>query len=831
MEREREGWFTGHAPAAVQDFFQACDRNFEANEASARALASKSTSPQELTVGQQAADARERMRLASRGNWGPCEEHLGELGRRFARAGLEFAAWYEISNTFYAAIVPRLIEAFAGEPSRLEGCMLVLGTYQQRSLSTIAREYIATKDQLLGDAELTSGRVLEASLDAVIEMDHRGVITAFNPMAERTFGYSRHQAIGALLADLIIPERDREAHASGLARVVGTREMRIVGRRVELTGMRADRSEFPIELSIIAADRPDGAVRFTGFLRDLTERRRAEDSAALWSHALEQAQFGVVVSDATSQVIRRVNPAYARMLGYEPDELVGMSGYQLLSPRTVAQLAAYSALLQEPGFTTIEVELQHKDGSGVPVLVSTSTIEHVPGTSVRVSTILDMSARDALQRQRGEAQLAVVRTAARLELVSTTAHEFAATSGRSVDLLALVARRLSEIIGDGCAVRLISDDGEWVEPSAAFHHPDPDHSETALRVVGSLRQRVGDGIAGRVAANGTPMLIAELDPAALLDAMSEPFRELLAKLSVHSALAVPLCSKGRTIGVVSLIRTRPGAPYTLEDQQLAHDLADRAGLAIDNAVLVDTLEQRVAERTTALELANMELEAFSYSVSHDLRSPLRAIDGFSQALLADYGDQLDAEGQHLLGRIYAGTQRMASLIEALLGLARISRTPLRVRDIDLSVISTEVVAELVRREPSRVVEIHIAPGLRARGDHQLIRIVLENLIGNAWKFTNRQSRGEVWIGGDAGVFHVRDSGAGFDMAYSGKLFAPFQRLHAATDFEGTGIGLATVHRIIRHHHGRIWAESAPGRGATFYFTLGGAESDLGHVPK
>jgi light-regulated signal transduction histidine kinase (bacteriophytochrome) len=246
--------------------------------------------------------------------------------------------------------------------------------------------------------------------------------------------------------------------------------------------------------------------------------------------------------------------------------------------------------------------------------------------------------------------------------------------------------------------------------------------------------------------------------------------------------------------------------------------------AIDNAVLVETLERRVAARTAALEAANQELEAFSFSVSHDLRAPLRTIGGFSDILLADYAGQLAPDAGRYLQRIRAATHRMSGLIDDLLNLARITRVQLRWAPIDLAVIAAPIIAELARRDPGRITQIHVVPGLTGHGDGKLMTIALENLLGNAWKFTAKQSAAEIWLGSEDRdghrAFFVRDSGAGFDMKYADKLFLPFQRLHTTDDFEGVGVGLATVQRIISHHGGRIWAESRVGAGATFFFFLG-----------
>ncbi|MBE8999538.1 hypothetical protein G1O98_07310 [Nostoc sp. UIC10630] len=235
------------------------------------------------------------------------------------------------------------------------------------------------------------------------------------------------------------------------------------------------------------------------------------------------------------------------------------------------------------------------------------------------------------------------------------------------------------------------------------------------------------------------------------------------------------------------------------------------------------LEQRVAERTAQLEATNKEMEAFSYSVSHDLRAPLRSIDGFSQALLEDYADKLDTLGQNYLQRVRAATQRMAQLIDDLLNLSRLTRSEMRSEKVDLSALVEAIATELHKTQPERQVEFAIAPGLVTNGDAHLLRIVLENLLGNAWKFTGKHQKARIEFGllqqDDTHVYFVRDDGTGFDMAYVEKLFGAFQRLHAMTEFEGTGIGLATVQRIVHRHGGRVWAESAVEQGATFYFTL------------
>ncbi len=233
------------------------------------------------------------------------------------------------------------------------------------------------------------------------------------------------------------------------------------------------------------------------------------------------------------------------------------------------------------------------------------------------------------------------------------------------------------------------------------------------------------------------------------------------------------------------------------------------------------LERRVAERTLQLELANKELESFSYSVSHDLRAPLRAIDGFSQALIEDCEPRLDERGKNYLERVRKAAQRMADLIDALLKLARVARADISYSEVDLSHLVQGVLDELQEGDPDRTVVRAVSPGLRASGEPQLLRVVLENLIGNAWKFTRGVPGARIEVGwsGESKEFYVRDTGAGFDMTYQNKLFGAFQRLHSSEEYEGTGIGLATVARIVHRHGGSIRAVGEVGKGATFFFTL------------
>lgn len=241
------------------------------------------------------------------------------------------------------------------------------------------------------------------------------------------------------------------------------------------------------------------------------------------------------------------------------------------------------------------------------------------------------------------------------------------------------------------------------------------------------------------------------------------------------------------------------------------------------------LEERVRQRTAQLEAANHELEAFSYSVSHDLRSPLKTINGFSHLLEREVSDQAGEKAKHYVKRIRAGTRQMGELIDGLLALAKLSRETLQWSEVDLSAIARRVAQDYQERDANRQVDVQVRSGMRVTGDARLLAVVIENLLGNAWKFTSKREQAHIEIGTQAGmaketVFFVKDNGAGFDMAHAEKLFGTYERLHSPSDFSGTGIGLATVKRVIDRHAGRVWALGKENEGATFYFTLGVADA-------
>jgi light-regulated signal transduction histidine kinase (bacteriophytochrome) len=331
--------------------------------------------------------------------------------------------------------------------------------------------------------------------------------------------------------------------------------------------------------------------------------------------------------------------------------------------------------------------------------------------------------------------------------------------------------------------------------------------------------------------------------------LSDCHIQILAQFQVRANLVVPLLQGDRLWGLLCIHQCRAPREWQPTEIEFVSQIANHLGVALHHAELLAKLQAEILDRQAAqqqaldfnhglqqamveLKSVNRELETFSYSVSHDLRAPLRSIDGFSQALLEDCVEQLDQTGHDYLRRIRTATQRMGHLIDDLLTLSRVSRSDMRREPVDLSKLATQIATDLQQADPDRQVEAIVQPDLVDRGDSRLLHAVLENLLSNAWKFTGTRAPAKVEFGtlplptlaaGSSDLqpltYFVRDNGVGFDMAYVGKLFSPFQRLHSVQEFPGNGIGLATVQRIVHRHGGRVWAEGAIDRGATFYFTL------------
>jgi signal transduction histidine kinase len=414
------------------------------------------------------------------------------------------------------------------------------------------------------------------------------------------------------------------------------------------------------------------------------------------------------------------------------------------------------------------------------------------------------------------------RHANRMQALAESAQLFAEATTDWKRVLGLVARRFSELVGEATNIRLI--DGDELVPVATYH-ADPEierylrefHDETFLRV--------GEGISGHVLDTGEPYYMPELDLDKLKQSIVPRFVPIFEKIGITGMIVARLRARGVNLGYVSLFRTgssRP--PYDLEDLHLVRDLADRAALAIDNSRLLDGLERRVAERTSALQSANHELEAFAHSVSHDLRSPLRSIVAFSHILDEEHGSHLDNDAREMLGVIRKNAERLHHLVDDLLRLSRLGHRALHpVVEVDMNEVASSAMATIRESHPDVSVDLSVGDLPTTSGNVDLLRQVWINLLDNAVKYSRRRPVARIEVTGKRengeNRYAVTDNGSGFDPQYADKLFGVFQRLHSDAEFEGTGVGLALVQRIVTRHGGRVWADGRLDAGATFGFAL------------
>ena len=516
--------------------------------------------------------------------------------------------------------------------------------------------------------------------------------------------------------------------------------------------------------------------------RDIRELERArqvldERGAALAqseesTRALVEAASQAIVGVYPDGAIATVNGMTERIFGYTRDELIGRP-VELLIPdrlrqRHMAHRREYgTAPTPRPAGAGVELSARRKDGSEFPVEVSLGSVR-TPAGPLFVSYITDMT-------ERKRASDAVRKSEQDLRRYMECAPAAIATFDLDMRYLA-VSRRFREDYGLG--------DRELLGHS---------HYEIFPEVPETWRAVHRRCLAGAVERNDNERFLRADGREQWIRWEIQPWHQ----------------TDGSIGGIV------------LFSEEITRQKRDEEEIRSLNA----TLEQRVRDRTAQLEAANGELEAFSYSVSHDLRAPLRGIDGWSLALLEDYGDKLDAPARQYLERVRSETQRLGALIGEMLRLSQVTRAEMRSATVDLTQMVQAIAARLREAEPGRELEMAIEAGLTVCGDEHLLEIALTNLLGNAIKFTKPRAHARIEFGRRDGtgetVFYVRDNGVGFDMAHAGMLFGAFQRLHKASEFPGTGIGLATVQRAIRRHGGRVWAEAQPDKGATFYFTVGG----------
>jgi PAS domain S-box-containing protein len=571
-------------------------------------------------------------------------------------------------------------------------------------------------------------------------------------------GYTRAEMIGLHASDIV-----SESEVQHIGPALGTIKARADYHR-EWRFKRKDGSFFAAE--VIATMMPDGNL--LGMIRDITERKQAGEklrkSQEQLAGVIGSAMDAIITVDDQQRIVL-FNSAAERMFLFPTEDAIGQPLDRFIPERFRAS---------------------HK--------------QHVQGFGETHVTRRSMGALGALYGLRADGE------------------EFPIEA--SISQIESDGKKLYTVILRDITERRRAD--EALKEQARM-------LELAPMLIRDLNGRIIFWNTGAEQMYGWPTAEA-LDKVAhslLQTEFPRPIEEIKARLYAHNHWEGELLhirKDGQRIVVAShwvLHRDGQGKPKAI--LEVNNDITERKDAEREIGRLNEELEQRVADRTAQLQAVNKELEAFSYSVSHDLRAPLRHIDGFSQALLEDYTDKLDDVGKSYLREVRGASQEMAQLIDDVLQLARVTRSEMRREVVDLSDMAGAITAELKKREPKRKVIVNLTEELATCGDKRLLRIVLNNLLGNAWKFTAKRAEAEITFGGEQkngeNTYFIRDNGAGFDMAYVGKLFGAFQRLHTAGEFEGTGIGLATVQRIVYRHGGRVWAEGAVNEGATFYFTL------------